>query len=151
MRQKIVVVAIVVSALCGCGSPEKYQKQGIEADTSAVDLALGMDVGPEHADWAREFILGMGQTRMLYESGDTIRAFSATDSLINVATQTFDTLNFHDPRAKFMLVMLTDLYTQAVTWQELKGDTADVRVRTARFQELANRVRFLRDSVDRAR
>lgn len=149
MKQWMVVLAITV--LAGCGSPEKYQKQGTEADTSAIDLALGMDVGPEHADWAREFILRMGHSRMLYESGDTVRAFFTTDSLIDVATETYDTVSFHDPRSKFMLVMLTDLYTQAVTWQELKGDTADVRIRTARFQELANRVRFLRDSVDRAR
>lgn len=143
------VVILFVVMLLGCGSPEKYQKQGVEADTSAVDVAVGMDVGPEYRPWARQFILRMGQSRLRYEAGDTVRAFYLTDSLIDDANRTFDTLPFQDSRAKFMLLMLTDLHSQAITWQELKGDTADARARTARFQDLATRVRSIRDSIDR--
>jgi hypothetical protein len=139
-----------IASVSGCGSPEQYQKQGVEADTNTVEVALGMEVGDEHAPWAREFILEMGQSRLRYDEGDTIRAFFIADSLIDAATRTLDTVPFHDPRAKFVLLMLTDLYSQTITWQELKGDAADVRRRTARFQDLATRVRYLRDSVDRS-
>ncbi len=149
MRKRVVVVFLLVSTLGGCGSPEQYKKQGVEADTGAVDVAVGMDVGEENAPWARAIILSMGQSRLRYDAGDTMRAFIITDSLIASATQTFDTLAFHDPRSKFLLLMLTDLHTQAITWQDLKGDTTDSRVRIARFQDLATRVRYLRDSIDR--
>lgn len=151
MKDALAIIICAIILLAGCGSPEKYQKQGVEADTGAVDVAVGFDVGAENTPWAREFILSMGQSRLRYDAGDTVRALAITDSLIASATGTFDTLPFQDSRAKFLLLMLTDLHSQAITWQELKGDTADARMRTARFQDLATRVRYLRDSIDRSR
>ena len=149
MRLACSAILVAFVALVGCGSPEQYQKQGVEADTSAVDMAIGLDVGDEHGPWAREFITTMGQSRAQYEAGDTVRAFHTADSLIAGAERSFDTLPFQDARSKFLLIMLTDLHSQVITWQELRGDTTDVRLRTERFQMLALRVRHMRDSLDR--
>lgn len=140
---------LILLFVSGCGSPEKYQKQGFEADTSAIDVALGFDVGEGYRPWARQFILSMGQSRMSYEAGDTVRALLLTDSLINSAESSLDTLPLTDVRSKFLLVMLTDLHSQGITWQELRGDSINVQVRTAKFQRLADRVRRTRDSLDR--
>ena len=143
------LLALAVWILAGCGSPDQYKKQGMEADSNKVDVAVGLDLGDEYAPWAREFILSMGRSRLRYNEGDTVHALYITDSLINAATQIFDTVPFHDTRSKFLLLILTDLHSQAITWQELTGDTALTRVRTERFQDLAIRVHALRDSVDR--
>ena len=147
--KRIALLMLLAVFAAGCGSPEKYQKQGFEADTSAIDVALGFDVGEEYRPWARQFILTMGQSRLNYDAGDTLRACAITDSLINSAESSLDTIPFTDVRTKFLLVMLTDLHSQGITWQELRGDTINVHVRTARFQRLAERVRSTRDSLDR--
>lgn len=149
MRRSVLLLLFVAVVTSGCGSPEKYQKQGFEADTSTVDVALGFDVGEGYRSWARQFILTMGQSRISYEAGDTLRALLLTDSLINSAESSLDTIPLTDVRSKFLLVMLTDLHSQGITWQELRGDTINVQVRTAKFQRLAERVRRTRDSLDR--
>lgn len=145
----VLLLPLIFLFAAGCGSPEKYQKQGFEADTSTVDVALGFDVGEEYRPWARQFILTMGESRTSYEAGDTLHALRLTDSLITAAESSLDTLPLTDVRCKFLLVMLTDLHSQGITWQELRGDSINVQVRTAKFQRLADRVRRIRDSLDR--
>ncbi len=148
MRRGVGVLLAVV-ALAGCGSPEQYQKQGVEADTSTVSLAVGFDVGDPYRPWAKEFILAMGQSRLRYDEGNLPLALHISDSLINSAELAIDSIGLGDVRSKFLLIMLTDLYTQTITWQELRGDTINAQVRTAKFQRLADRVRDMRDSIDR--
>jgi hypothetical protein len=150
MNCRLWIVGTAVMGLVACGSPDKYQKQGIGADTTAVEAIVGMPVGSEHYAWSRHFVDAMGQSRLKYDTGDTARAYALTDSLIADAEGSLDTIPLDDVRAKFLVLMLTDLHTQGVTWDDLRGDSVGVAQRMARFKALADRVRHLRDSTDQA-
>lgn len=150
MNRRLWIVGAALMGLVACGSPDKYQKQGVEADTTAVEAIVGIPVGSEHYAWSRHFVDAMGQSRLKYDTGDTVRAYALTDSLIADAEASLDTIPLNDVRAKFLVLMLTDLHTQGVTWDDLRGDRVGVEQRMARFKALADRVRHLRDSTDQA-
>lgn len=141
-------LALVVSVV-GCGSPEKYQKQGAELDTALVDVGVGLDMGKEHGPWARSYVNALSTARQLHAAGETANAIIAIDTIIASAERTFDTLPFRDQRAKFLTLLLTDAYTQAVSWQVMRGDTLDAQARISRFEALGARVHRMRDSVEK--
>lgn len=142
------IACVTAVILVNCGSPEKYKKQGGETDGGELDMAIGVDVGKEHAGWARQLFARISESRLLYEAGDSLRAVQLADSLIQTCEAQFDSLPFTDRRSKFLAILLTDLHSQVITWQELRGDTADVQIRMRRFEDLAGRVRHTRDSLD---
>lgn len=144
---------LISALLVGCGSPEKYQKQGQEGAATGTPEQTGVSVGlelrNEYGPWAKGYIDALNDAREVHTKGDTALAFRILDSLIAGGERSLDTLPFEDDRSKFLVLMLSDVYSQSVMWYAAQGDSLSARSHTARFQALADRIHRLRDSIDR--
>ena len=152
MIARVVCLLLCCAVLLACGSPEKYQKQQQGAAAPASELpgtSVGLELGREHSPWAQGFITALNDSREVHAAGDTALALRILDSLIAGGERSLDTLPFEDDRSKFLVLMLSDVYSQAVIWQAAQGDTVGARTRTERFQALADRIHRIRDSIDR--
>jgi hypothetical protein len=143
----VVILLLSGVAFSNCGSPEKYQKQGIEVEGQGPDISVTLGLPQEYGPWAQAFSQAMQDARDLHDLGNVPMAVRIADSLIAGAERSLDTLPFHDPRARFLYVMLTDAYPQSIAWRLERGDTADARIRTEKYQALGARVSRLRDSI----
>lgn len=149
MKHCLTALALAIGVLFGCGSPEEYQKQGTENKEGAVEFSVGLELGAEHRDFGRQALQSVAIARARYTAGDTLVAIHTMDSLIAWAEPLVDTLPFSDPRTSFLVVLLTDIYPQVISWQQQRGYASDVQRRTENYQALGLRFRHRRDSVDR--
>jgi hypothetical protein len=151
MRERICCFLLTGFAVLGCGSPEKYQKQQPEVVAGTPEspgMSVGLELAPEYRAWAKGYIDALNDSRSMYAEGDSTLALRILDSLIAGGERSLDTLPFEDDRSKFVVLMLSDVYTQAIMWRAGQGDTTGARIRTERFQDLGDRIHRLRDSID---
>lgn len=147
MRHVCAVLAVV--ALSACGSPEKYQKSAETDLSDGVEGSIGLGLGSANMPWARSLLESRDRMRSEFALGNFDEGLRICDSIIATSASALDTISLNDPRAKLIVIVLTDCYTQAIVWQGVRGDTLDVQRRTREYQALGERVHSIRDSLNR--
>jgi hypothetical protein len=139
------LLVMVLFALGGCGSPEKYQKQSEQTPVVAGTAELRLT--PELAKWARELTSALDAGKLTVEMGDTLRGVAMTDSVLLLAERVLDTVPDGQPLQKFLLLLIADGYGRSVQWARASGDRRAEAERTGRFAALAARLMARRDSA----
>lgn len=147
MRFSFGTTLLFIGIVAGCGSPEKYQKESAATDTTQIEGVVDFRLGREQARWAQELTSSLEDARMLHEAGDTLGALRMIDSLLPIVTTSLDTVSHDDERRKFLLLFITDLFAQAITWEELRQNPTGTASRTRDFEALARHLQEQRDSL----
>jgi hypothetical protein len=146
-RHTVLTFILAIAMMVGCGSPEKYKKSDVTPDSSSSQGTISLRLGEQSANWAHGLAGALHGARLRYDTGDTTGAFYTVDSLIVLAKAGLDSIPYGDGRRKVLLLLVTDLYTQAVTWDEMSGKKQDAASRTQDFQALADHLQRQKDSA----
>lgn len=135
---------VVIIALSGCGSDEKYRRPEMAAgDTDRIEGEFEMQIPPENMAWVRKLTEELDAAKLAYDLGDPERARAKGDSLIRYVEAVIDTVPNDAPLFKFLLLFVSDAYGRSVQWQESKEAVDSL---TRRFELLADELRR-RDTV----
>ena len=146
-RRFMLIPVLAVAILTGCGSAEKYKKSDTGQDSIHTEGTISLRLGEESADWAHGLAGALHGARLRYDTGDTVGAFATVDSLITISKAGLDSIPYGDSRRTVLLLLVTDLYTQAVSWDEKRGNKQGAEARTEDFRLLADRLQRQKDSV----
>lgn len=152
MRNAATVLAIVLImiALAGCESAEKYQKKPapqVQEEFEPIGGEFALSGTPAELVWVKNLTEALDAARLKYDLRDTVGAITSADSLARVAESALDTLAITSRMTEFLAIYIADVYGTLQKWETAQGNHAAVSALSKRYNALAADLQYRRDSV----
>jgi hypothetical protein len=145
----LLLAAVLLTALGGCESAEKYQKQApqVQKAPEPVGGELALAGSREQVAWAKNLAEALDAARLRYDLRDTVGAIAAADSLATIAEAAIDTMPISHSLSSFLSIYIADVCGTIQEWQTARGNHEAVSALSRRYAALAARLQARRDSA----